>query len=203
MNTFLGDFVNDFVLAIGLFLLILATVYLTRFLDNIWVNRKMIHLSVSPAVYSYMYIFREPYVFFMFGVLFTFVLTIPHLRSKELSWFQEKRNYGEVFFCLSFSALSILFWDHTRILTGVAMLFMAIGDSVTGIVRSRFIKERGKHWTGTIAMLTTCLIIGYVFLGIDGLILAVIATLAEYQPWLDDNLSVPIATVISGLLILK
>ncbi|MGQ9781509.1 MAG: hypothetical protein ACUVQ8_04565 [Nitrososphaeria archaeon] len=203
MNTFLADFVADLILATGLFFIILFTVFATRRLKNVWINRKMIHLSVTPAVLSYMYIFKEPYVFFLFGILFTLILIIPHLRSKELVWFQEKKNYGEVFFCVSFSLLSILFWNESRILTGVAMLFMAVGDSVTGIIRSRFLKKRGKHWTGTMAMLTTCLMIGYIFLGTNSLVLAFIATLAEFQPWLDDNLSVPIVTMISGLLMLK
>ena len=200
MDTFLTDFFGDLLLGCILFSLIMATVFITKRFKNIWINRKLIHLSVSPAVLAYMYVFKEPYVFLMFGVLFSFILIFPHFREKELTWFQEKNNYGEVFFCISFSILSILFWGYSRILTGVAMLFMAIGDSVTGMVRSMFLKKRGKHWTGTIAMLITCLIIGFIFLGYKGMVLSIIATVAEYQPWLDDNLSVPMVTMIAGLL---
>ncbi|MEM3404572.1 MAG: hypothetical protein QXJ17_08560 [Nitrososphaeria archaeon] len=192
----------DFLLALALFSIIVSTVFVTRRFSNIWINRKLIHLSASPAVISYMYLFNEPYIFFVFGVFFTLVLILPHIKAKELSWFQEKKNYGEVFFCVSFSALSILFWDaSTRMIAGVAMLFMAVGDSFTGMVRSRFLKERAKHWSGSVAMLVSCIIIGYVFLGLNGMACAVVATLAEYQPWIDDNLSVPFITMTTGVLI--
>jgi len=196
------ELTSDLLLALALFSIIVSTVFITRRFSNIWINRKLIHLSASPAVISYMYLFKEPYVFFAFGLFFTLVLIFPHLKAKELSWFQERKNYGEVFFCVSFSALSILFWDaSTRIIAGVAMLFMAIGDSFTGMIRSRFLKRRAKHWSGSLAMLVSCIIIGYIFLGMYGTVCAVVATLAEYQPWVDDNLSVPFLTMATGILI--
>ena len=202
MDIFLGDLIFDFLLALGLFTLIIITVFVTKNFVNIWINRKLIHLSVSPAILAYMYFFKEPYVFFVFATLFTVVLILPHLKSMELSWFQEKKNYGEVFFSLSFAALSISFWGLDRILTGTVMLFMAIGDSITGMIRSKFVKKRSKHWTGTVAMFASCTVIGYVLLGNIGLLLASIATIAEYQPWLDDNLAVPAVTMLFGVLLL-
>jgi phytol kinase len=194
---------QDFLLGVLLFAIILSVVFISRRLENIWVNRKLIHLSVAPAVLSYMYIFSEPYTFSLFATLFATFLISTHFRSTELGWFQEEGNYGEVFFCLSCAVLGFFLWSpSTRILAGTAMLFMSIGDSVTGIVRSRFLKKRGKHWSGTVAMVLTCFPIGYIFLGLPGMLLSAVATLAEYQPWLDDNISVPFATVLIGLFLI-
>ena len=195
--------VQDLVLGILLFLVIMATVYITRRFSNVWVNRKIIHLSSVPAILAYMYVFHEPYVFFSFAILFSIALTVPHIQNREYSWFQIKNNFGEIFYCLSFAILSILFWNISKILAGVAMLFTAIGDSVTGLVRSRFMRERGKHWTGIFAMFISCSLIGLVFLGALGVLLSVIATLAEVQPWIDDNLSIPFSTALLGLLFLN
>jgi dolichol kinase len=201
MGDLFSSLISDFILALVLFSIIIVTVFITKKFSNIWINRKIIHLSVVPAVLCYMYVFNEPYIFFSFAIFFVIFLILPHAKSKELSWFQEKKNYGEVFFCLSFAILAIPCWENWRILGGVSMLFMAVGDSVTGIVRSRFLKNRGKHWSGSIAMLATCLIIGAFFLGYKGIILSLIATLLEYQPWVDDNLTVPLLTAVFGALL--
>lgn len=196
-----ADIALDIPLALALFGLILITVYMTRKMKNIWINRKLIHLSSSPAVLVYMFVFKEPYVFFSFATAFTLILFIPHLRSRELNWFQVKRNFGEVFYTLSFAVLSISLWDINRILAGTAMLFMSIGDSVTGMIRSRFVTVRKKHWSGTLGMLVTCVAIGAIMLGVKGMILSTVATLAEYQPWIDDNLTVPFFTTLASLVL--
>jgi len=198
----LADIASDLPLALVLFGIIVSVVYMTRKMKNVWINRKLIHLSSSPAVLIYMFIFKEPYVFFSFAMLFTLVLLIPHLRSRELNWFQVRRNFGEVFYTLSFSVLSISLWDMNRILAGAAMLFMSIGDSVTGMIRSRFVTVRMKHWSGTLGMLFACMAIGAMMLGTKGIILSILATLAEYQPWIDDNVTVPFFTTLVSLVLL-
>jgi dolichol kinase len=148
-----------------------------------------------------MFVFKEPYLFFSFALAFTIALLIPHIRSKEMRWFQVKDNFGEVFYTLSFAILSIILWESNRTLAGTSMLFMSVGDSITGMIRSRFVHERKKHWSGSLGMLLTCSIIGYAMLGLDGFILSAVATLAEFQPWIDDNLMVPFATTFVKSLI--
>ncbi|MGQ9515141.1 MAG: hypothetical protein ACUVTL_08875 [Thermoproteota archaeon] len=118
-----------------------------------------------------------------------------------MGWFQVKNNLGEVFYTLSFAILSLLLWETNRTLAGTAMLFMSVGDSITGIIRSRFVKERKKHWSGSLGMLITCSFIGSIMFGLDGLILSFVATLAEFQPWIDDNLMVPFTTTLVNFLI--
>ena len=72
MDEIFMEFFTDSLMAVLLFILILSTVIMTRRFKNIWVNRKLIHLSVTPAVLSYMYLFKEPYVFFLFGIFIAF-----------------------------------------------------------------------------------------------------------------------------------
>ncbi|MBO3803800.1 MAG: hypothetical protein JTT11_08050 [Candidatus Brockarchaeota archaeon] len=196
-----ADVAFDFPLALVLFAVIISAVFFTRKMKNVWVNRKLIHLSSAPAVLVYMFAFKEPYTFFAFAVAFTLALLIPHLRSRELKWFQVKANLGEVYYTLSFSILSITMWEASRILAGTAMLFMSVGDSVTGIIRSRFVSERKKHWSGSLGMLLTCSAIGAATLGARGVVLSALATLAEFQPWVDDNLAVPFSTALANFLI--
>jgi len=197
-----ADIASDIPLAAVLFGFILSIVFITKKIPDVWINRKLIHLSSSPAVLVYMYVFREPYIFFSFAIAFTLALFIPHLRSRELNWFQVKRNFGEVLYTLSFAVLSISLWEANKVLAGTAMLFMSVGDSVTGMIRSRFVTDRSKHWTGTLGMLITCILIGVTMLGEKGIVLSIVATLAEYQPWIDDNVTVPFMTTLTSLVLI-
>ena len=192
----------DSIYGIILFGIILFTVYYVKRYSNVWVNRKFIHLSSVPAVLFYMYIFREPYIFLFFSLLFTIMLSMKHVKRDLSEWFQLEDNYGEVFFTISYGALSILFWPQYKIFAGVIMLFMAIGDSITGIVRSRFVKERRKHWTGSLAMFIVSSLIAVYYYGWVGMIFSLLATVAEAQPYLDDNLSVPLTTSLLGIFII-
>ncbi len=202
MPSLTADLLVDVALALALFVLIIATIHLLKGRSTPWVNRKLIHLSASPAALSYIYLFKEPYVFSAFSVLLAILLLTCHLRRRESSWFQLRGNYGEVYFCLVYAVLSVSMWNLNRVLAGVVMLFMAVGDAVTGLVRARFIRKRGKHWTGSLAMFAVCSALSYVFFGWKGLILSLVATLAELQPLLDDNIAIPLATVTTGLLII-
>lgn len=194
----------DFLYALPLFFFILLIVKLTERREknpkNVWRNRKFIHLSSIPAILFYLYVFKEPYVFFSFSVLFFISLLLKHLKKNEMEWFQVRDNYGEVFYCLSFAFLSLLLWNQ-KALASCIMLFMAVGDSITGTVRSFFIEERKKHPSGSLAMLIICVLIGYALLGTKGIILGIIATLFEFQPWLDDNLAVPLSSALFSLLL--
>ncbi len=195
-------FIEDFIYGTLLFIFIIIVVYSTKKYRNVWINRKIIHLSSVPAVLFYMYFFREPYVFLLYSIVFTVMLFSKHVKKTLDGWYQVEGNLGEVYFTLSYGVLSIVAWPEYKILAGVAMLFMAVGDSVTGIVRSRFVDKWQKHWTGSIAMLIVTLFIGMYFLGTHGALLALIATVAEAQPYIDDNLTVPLISFLIGFLLI-
>ncbi len=196
----INDYLTDMVIAIPAAILIGLTIFLTKRIKNPWFNRKIIHLSSVPAVFMYLYIFKEPYAFFTYGVLITLLLVLHHLRKNEMSWFQIRGNLGEVYFTASYSVIALTMW-YMRELAVTVMLFMAVGDAVTGLVRMRVCRERCKHRVGSLAMLITTSIIGYVFLGSLGLLMAIIATLAEKQQFVDDNLGVPLASILTYLLV--
>jgi dolichol kinase len=190
----------DWLYAVILFIFIITIIYLVKRFENVWVNRKIVHLSSVPAVIFYMYFFKTLHPFLFFSILFTILLTLKHARGDLSRWFQVDGNYGEIFFTFSYTLISLLFWGINRVLGGLIMLFLAIGDSITGIVRSRFVTKWQKHWTGSIAMLIACVALGYLLYGFPGIILGVIATVAECQPYLDDNLSIPLSTALASLI---
>ena len=194
------DYINDMIIAIPAATFIGVTIFLTRRIKNPWFNRKIIHLSSVPAVFMYLYVFKEPYAFFTYGTLITVLLVLRHLRKNEMSWFQIRGNLGEVYFTVSYSVMALTMW-YMRELAVTVMLFMAVGDAVTGLVRIRVCRERCKHWIGSLAMLITTSIIGYVFLGSLGLLMAIIATIAERQEFIDDNLGIPLASILTYLLV--
>lgn len=195
------DFILDWVYAIILFAFIIFVIDFVKRFGNVWVNRKLIHLSSVPAVIFYMYIFKTPYPYIFFSIFFTILLYLKHVRNDLSGWFQVEGNYGEVFFTLSYGFISAIFWGIDRVLGGLIMLFMAVGDSITGIVRSRFVDKWQKHWTGSLAMLIASVLMGYILYGLWGVLLGFIATIFEAQPYLDDNLAVPLASGLTALAI--
>ncbi|NJF26223.1 hypothetical protein E3E29_11410, partial [Thermococcus sp. Bubb.Bath] len=107
-------------------------------------------------------------------------------------------NYGEVFF--AFSASAVAFFLPREYATAL-LLAMAVSDGVTGIIRHHYFKRHGfnvklkKHWTGSLGYVVTATIIAFALL--DGATIMKIAwpgilMLAEYQPYVDDNLAVPL-----------
>ncbi|WP_297470880.1 hypothetical protein [Thermococcus sp.] len=163
-----------------------------------WINRKIIHFSIVPAVLMFYYGKIPAKVFSVSAFAFGLVQLWPHIKKKEFSWYQIEHNYGEVFFAFSASVIPLIL--PVKYATAL-LLAMAISDGVTGIVRHHYFRRHGfnvklkKHWTGSLAYLITAVLIAFAFL--DGGIIKKIAwagilTLAEYQGWLDDNLAVPL-----------
>ncbi|WP_297068490.1 hypothetical protein [Thermococcus sp.] len=188
-------------------LFILAAIALTKRMGEewAWVNRKIIHFSIAPAVLMFYYELIPTWIFSGAAFAFGAFQLWPHLRRKELRWYQIEHNYGEVFFAFSASAIPlILSQEYATAL----LLAMAVSDGVTGIIRHYYFRRHGfnvklkKHWTGSLGYLITTAIIGLYLLDggpIERIGWATVLMLAEYQPWLDDNLAVP---VVGTLLLL-
>ncbi|NJE02135.1 hypothetical protein [Thermococcus sp. JdF3] len=171
-----------------------------------WVNRKIIHFSIVPAVLMFYYGLIPDKVFSAAAFIFGVFQLWPHLKKREFSWYQIEHNYGEVFFAFSASVIPLIL---PKEYATALLLAMAISDGVTGIIRHFYFKRHGfnvklrKHWTGSLGYLATALAIAFLLLdaGAMGKIgWAVILTLAEYQGWLDDNLAVPLVGSLLFLL---
>ncbi len=189
---------------------ILFAIWITRYLgeEYAWINRKIIHFSIVPAIlfYNAGLIARE--IFAVSALLFGAFQLLTHIRRDELSWYQIRNNYGDVFF--AFSAAAVV-WFIEKEYAIVILLVMAISDGVTGILRFFYFRAKGfnvrlrKHWIGSVGYLISALIIVAIIFPqssiVSKVIWAGILTLAEYQGFLDDNLAVPLVGVlIKGIL---
>jgi len=135
------------------------------------------------------------------AILLAFFCWWPHHTGKLMYWFQDPNNMYEVDFCLVWGTIMTLSW----LITGgwwlgvVPILFMAIGDGVTGIVRNFLFKRRTKHWSGNLAMFAICAPMGY-FLGpfyLAGVLAAALSSAVEHVDkvgghHIDDNITVPL-----------
>lgn len=160
-------------------------------------GRKVIHILAGGLVALLLpFLFLEPYLPFIMALLLTIMLYIPHMTGKLYYWFQDPENMYEVHFTIVWGVLVLVLWflDRSFWLAVVPLLFMSWGDGVTGIVRNLRYKKRVKGWEGSIAMLVVSVPIGAI-LGIAGVVAAVVAVLAEKQPWVDDNILVPVVSV--------
>ncbi|ASA78214.1 hypothetical protein [Thermococcus sp. 5-4] len=187
---------------------ILLAIGLTKRLGQewAWVNRKIIHFSIVPAVLMFYYGKIPAEVFSGAAFVFGLFQLWPHLKKREFSWYQIEHNYGEVFFAFSASVIPMVL---PKEYATALLLAMAVSDGVTGIIRHFYFKRHGfnvklrKHWTGSLGYLATALAIAFLLLdaGAMGKIgWAVVLTLAEYQGWLDDNLAVPLVGSVLFLL---
>ncbi len=192
--------------AIALLFILIAIGFTKKFGPEwAWINRKLIPLSIVPAILMFYWGLIPAGIFSGTAFVFGVIQLWPHLKRRELNWYQIEHNYGEVFFAFSASAIPLV------LPTGYAtalLLAMAVSDGVTGIIRHYYFRKHGfnvrlrKHWTGSVGYFATALLIAIplVKAGIVGKMgWAVILTLTEYQGWLDDNLAVPL---VGGFLFL-
>ncbi|ALM74406.1 diacylglycerol/polyprenol kinase family protein [Thermococcus barophilus] len=191
-------------LAVGVMFPVLAILF-TKYLGDeyAWINRKIIHFSSVPAILF----FREGLVtgkeLAAVVMLFAFGQLLTHLMNKELSWYQIKNNYGEVFYCIMFSAMA-LFMDVNY--ASAIMLVMAVSDGITGVLRFYYFKKNGfnvklrKHWIGSVGYIVSAVIIAFLILPQLNFLMkiawSIILMLAEYQKVIDDNVAVPVVAVL-------
>ncbi|MDG6928111.1 MAG: dolichol kinase [Nitrososphaerota archaeon] len=165
-------------------------------------GRKVIHLLAGGVVAILLpYLFHEPVLPLIMAAMLSAFLYLPHRNGKLMYWFQDPNNEYEVHFTIMWGLLVFFTWfiDSTFLLAVVPILFMAWGDGVTGIVRNFIYKKRVKGWQGSVAMLVVSVPIGMLY-GWAGIIAAVLATLAEKQGYIDDNITVPLVAIAVLLL---
>ena len=170
--------------------------------SSIYLSRKFIHILGGGVFLFFPFIFKEIIFLLSFCIILAFILYHPHLIKKRYFWFQMKEKKSEVIFCLS-GGLVILsgWWITGSMWFGIIpILFMALGDGITGIVRGLKYGRQEKYWEGSIAMFIVSAIIGAIKFGTGGIIAAVAATLVEKSNLIDDNISIPFVSLIILLL---
>ncbi len=176
---------------------------------NKYVSRKFIHFTTGGLVSTLIYvtwmlgdpIFSTPSVPVAASFILAYLTLAHHLEEKELTWFQVKENLGEVWFCFTWGLVFLALWYYDLPAAVAATMFMAFGDGVTGLVRNVVYRRWTKGLWGSVAMLAVSLPIGLALRGLAGALSAILATVIELWPALDDNLTVPTASAASMVLL--
>lgn len=174
----------------------------------VYYNRKVIHILTGGFVASLVpYIFETPMFPLTMACLLAVFLYIPHRKGKLMHWFQVEENAYEVSFCIMWGAIIALGWlvSGGNFWFGVLpVLFMSIGDAITGIVRNTLYKKRTKSWWGNLAMAAFSIPVGAAVLGLAGAVAGAVASVIEHfesNP-IDDNITVPLSS-FSTLFLVK
>jgi phytol kinase len=114
--------------------------------------RKTIHLlSAGLSLILCRFLFSDLFFSFLLtGLMILF--TIVGNTKNFLGWFQERKNYADVYFTVTCMLLLTLFWNYKVWIGILSCLFMAWGDGVTGLVRYVVYKGRTKGTWGNIVM---------------------------------------------------
>jgi len=167
----------------------------------VYYNRKIIHIFAGGlAAFACPFYFKTPLMPLIFASILAVITYIPHRTKKLLYWFQVPENEYEVHFCIMWGVGLTAGW----LLTGnpwfgaLPIIFMSIGDAVTGLLRNAMFRRRTKSWWGNLAMALTTIPIGAAILGIPGAIAALICSFIEHYEFriIDDNITVPITALV-------
>jgi dolichol kinase len=163
-----------------------------------YIGRKIVHIFNGGITGLLVPIIYEGYYWIVTVSAFLFAGYIYFRRRWRLMyWFQVKENAYEVHFALMYGItlmIGVLLGDVWIGL--IPILFMSFGDSATGLIRAFTQKKQVKSWDGTIGMFLVCASISIWKFGLWGIPLAVIASLVEKIPRIDDNITVPIVAMI-------
>ncbi|MFP3201609.1 MAG: phosphatidate cytidylyltransferase [Sulfolobus sp.] len=193
----------------------IVTLYISRQISkktSTYVARKSIHILGGGVVAILApFLFTSPLIPIIASYVLMIYLVLHRRGGKMLNWFQDKENRGEVYYTFSFGSVLLLswlldgnYWDSVyKYVALLPIYYMSFGDGVTGIIRNYVYKRRVKGFWGSVGMLAICSPLGYLLLGIPGLISGIIATLAEVLPIIDDNLSVPFLSFLFLYLTVK
>ncbi|BAJ51597.1 conserved hypothetical protein [Candidatus Caldarchaeum subterraneum] len=203
--------VEEIVLTLVLFIWILfVTSFVTRRTYNwmvgrgmahhvaVYYNRKIIHVlagAVAAIVVAY---YMKSY---LPVIVLVAVLAVgnylPHKRNKLMYWYQVEDNMFEVHFVIMWGLIMGLGFYLGDVRLGLLpILFMSVGDGVTGFVRNMLYRRRTKSWWGNLAMALFCIPVGYLLYGSLGMVAGAAASFIEKFEFgnVDDNITVPLVS---------
>jgi len=180
-----------------------------------WLSRKMGHLAGAGGYVLCLYMFSSWHWPVILSASFLVLLfgarIIAPKTFRGVGGTGRPTAWAEIWYPLSGTAVLIWLWAFLdkAALAVTCVCFMGAGDAITGIVRSKFCTTPQKHWSGSIAMLGTCLLLAWCFASPLwlGVIAAGIAVITEWLcgdvgkiRFLDDNLAIPLvsAAVFTG-----
>jgi dolichol kinase len=168
----------------------------------VYYNRKVIHIFTGGLVASLVpCIFETPLFPLAMASFLAVFLYIPRKTGRLMYWFQVEENAYEVSFCLMWGFVVTLGWlvSGGNFWFGVLpVLFMSVGDAMTGIVRNTLYKRRTKSWWGNLAMAAFSVPVGAAVLGVAGALAGTISSIVEHfesNP-IDDNITVSLSAFL-------
>lgn len=187
----------------------IVTLYISKIVSkytSIYVARKAIHMLGGGIVAILSpFLFSSPLIPIIASYFLMTYLILKRARDGIMGWFQERSNYGEIYYTFSFGTVLLLMWlleggsfwfTKDVFIPLLPIYYMSFGDGVTGIIRNYVYKRRVKGFWGSVGMAVVCILLGYYFFGFYGVISGVIATIVEALPVIDDNLSIPFASFL-------
>lgn len=171
----------------------------------VYYNRKVIHiLTGGLCALLVPLVFKSFILPLSMSLLLASFLLYRHRKAKIMYWFQTESNAYEVSFCIMWGLIISLGWilgDGDFRIGVIPVIFMSVGDAITGIVRNTLYKRRTKSWWGNLAMAIFSINIG-VIVGIAGVIAGAVASLVEHFEFkvVDDNVLVPAVSFLVLLL---
>jgi hypothetical protein len=175
-----------------------------------YISRKVGHGVAGMGVLLFPLLFSSPWWPIILAASFTLLLGgarfIKPDAFRGVGGTGRQHALAEVYFPAAATISLVIGWGWlgNPMLAVVPVLFMAWGDMLTGLVRSRIYKREVKGNWGSLGMLLVCLVVAYLFhpywISAAG---AVVATLVErFTPmkkwWIDDNYTI----VLSSLLVM-
>ena len=167
----------------------------------VYYNRKVIHMLAGGLVAAIVpFVFKTSFFPFVMAMLLAVFIYTPHRLGKIMYWFQTEENMYEVSFCIMWGVIITLGWFFSGgdFLFGILpVLFMSVGDAVTGIVRNAVYKRRTKSWWGNLVMALFSVSVG-TLLGFAGVLAGAAASFVEHFefPPIDDNVTVPLVSFL-------
>jgi dolichol kinase len=175
-------------------------------------ERDMVQLFIGILVLGVALLWQQGYAYILFGALliaylFNNLISRHGAAYRGLSRFERKESeYGiGAMHLMAGFAILLGFASYKLALFGIFPLFF--GDALATMTGMRFYRSRKlpynrrKSYAGTIGFLIATAVPGVIILGLWGIPLALILTAVEsIELPIDDNLAIPIATVIIGAL---
>jgi len=166
----------------------------------VYYNRKAIHiLAGGLCAVAVPFIFKTAILPFVMAMLMAIFIFMLHKINKVMYWFQTKENFYEVSFCIMWGTIITLGWFISGDLWfgAIPVLFMSIGDAVTGVARNLIYGRRTKSWVGNLIMAIFSMSIGAA-LGVAGILAGGAASFVEHFDFklIDDNVIVPLVSFL-------
>jgi phytol kinase len=166
----------------------------------VYYNRKIIHILAGGVVAMLV-----PFIFKTFTPILALVSVLavgnylPHRLKRLNYWYQVEENMYEVHFVIMWGLVMGLGFLLDNVMMAVLpILFMSVGDGVTGIVRNALFRRRTKSWWGNLAMAAFCIPAGFMLQGVFGGLAGALASVVEkfeFGP-IDDNITVPLSSFL-------